>query len=326
MQAEEESNAVVETERVEAGDPQSLRDRGKELHDAGSYSEAALLFGQAADQLQSNDDQVTCRLHQALCWLKANEYEQARDVCTQCLHDATAPAWRARALHRRAKAEWELGNTEQALEDARAAAFLGDRKAVALYGKLMRESRGSSGSIGSLSDTSLFESLLTKSTTEASTMTSEAFNPMGMLGAGDATSGLAKSVLSSLSKRLDDPQTIETLSTFLQSASGPQIQQYAGMAGMQLPEAQAAQLASFCQGMTKQRLQSTVTLGRRAWYVVRLIQKTMKLVSKYRSLLILLCLMVWVKSAVLRPLPLSKRAVRQAAAEALQQAPKSILL
>ena len=56
-----------------------------------------------------------------------------------------SPAVRARAYHRRAKARLALGDTEGALDDSRSAAFLGDRNAVALYGRLMRESAGAGG-------------------------------------------------------------------------------------------------------------------------------------------------------------------------------------
>lgn len=56
-----------------------------------------------------------------------------------------SPAVRARAYHRRAKARLALGDTAGALDDSRSAAFLGDRNAVALYGRLMRESGGAGG-------------------------------------------------------------------------------------------------------------------------------------------------------------------------------------
>eukprot|EP00985_Skeletonema_marinoi_P013317 scaffold6578_cov141-Skeletonema_marinoi.AAC.15 len=46
---------------------------------------------------------------------------------------------RARAHHRRAKARLALGDLDGALEDARSAAFMGDRNAVQFYGRLMRE-------------------------------------------------------------------------------------------------------------------------------------------------------------------------------------------
>ena len=62
----------------------------------------------------------------------------------------TIPAQiRARAHHRRAKARLALGDLDGALEDARSAAFMGDRNAVQFYGRLMRE--GSGGELSSQS-------------------------------------------------------------------------------------------------------------------------------------------------------------------------------
>jgi hypothetical protein len=49
---------------------------------------------------------------------------------------------RARAHHRRAKARLALRDLDGAFEDARCAAFLGDRNAVQFYGRLMREGSG----------------------------------------------------------------------------------------------------------------------------------------------------------------------------------------
>jgi len=117
---------------------------------------------------------ATCRLHQALCALKNKEYQTCVDACSSLLLDEDdekvisssgtsnsdvtesiittlakstsnpplSAAVRARAHHRRAKARLGLDDYDRALEDARTAAFLGDRGAVALYGRLMRE-RGS---------------------------------------------------------------------------------------------------------------------------------------------------------------------------------------
>lgn len=55
------------------------------------------------------------------------------------------PQIRARAHHRRAKARLALNDLDGALEDARSAAFMGDRNAVQLYGRLMREGSGMAG-------------------------------------------------------------------------------------------------------------------------------------------------------------------------------------
>ena len=198
------SRNEINSRREEASE---LRALGKEFHDEGDLTQAASLFDKAASILNSlfsnlssrernlvNDDQgddvlideisqeaATCRLHQALCALKNQEYQTCIDACTSLLDDDnidreidkehektdedilnrneitkltfTKPhlsaAIRARAHHRRAKARLGLSDTDGALEDARTAAFLGDRGAVALYGRLMRE-KGSGYGLGAM--------------------------------------------------------------------------------------------------------------------------------------------------------------------------------
>lgn len=56
---------------------------------------------------------------------------------------------RARAHHRRAKARLALGDLDGALEDARSAAFMGDRNAVQFYGRLMREGSATGAELSS---------------------------------------------------------------------------------------------------------------------------------------------------------------------------------
>jgi len=101
------------------------------------------------------EEAATCRLHEALCNLKNGDYKQCVNTCSIVLHDyhpqegeqadiylyetqtLSAPLL-ARAHLRRAKGRLALNDEDGALEDARAAAFLGDQSAVKLYGRLMR--------------------------------------------------------------------------------------------------------------------------------------------------------------------------------------------
>lgn len=321
------------------------RSQGKELHDAGDFVAAAVEFGAAADLLTNDEDMVeelaTCRLHEALCRLKAEDSLGAVTACSTVLELDQVPALlRARAFHRRAKARRALGENDLALADARSAAFLGDRKAVALYGKLMRES--SAGDDEGMPDlgasSALLESLLGQQQQPAASGTSNSkppmpFLPTSLLDFGKASpfaaggsaggGGLAKSVLTSLSKKLDDEETQDRICGFLQSTSGPQLQQMASMAGLSLAPAQAIKIASFCQSITRKTLRTMVKLTKRLVYVVQLIRKVLLLMAKYRTLLILLCLAGWTKSAILRPIPLSKsakRALRLASQTATGQA------
>lgn len=336
----------------------SLRVTGKELHDQGNFAEAAVSFGAAADiltpLLQQEEEDLTeefatCRLHEALCRLKAEEFEEASTACSEVLGlhgDSVAPALRARAFHRRAKAQLELGDSAGALQDARSASFLGDRKAVALYGKLMRESSpGSSASLmstgsdnmpsssdGMAASSALLESLLSKSSGSSPSLLGASsgddsgglpFSPLSLLSMGQSGAGqggLAKSVLTSLSKRIDDEKTQETLCQYLQGASAPQLQQMAGMAGMQLQRGQAEKIAGFCNSVTPKMIRRTVKLSKRAVYSVQLVRKILKLISKYRNILVLLVLIAWIKSAINRPIPVNKKAIRRAAKEAAKAA------
>jgi len=341
-----------------------LRAQGKERHDAGDYVEAATRFASAADLLQPycKDDNVstdggtnssslaelfaTCRLHQALCCLKSHQYQAVIAACTQVLElPQAAAAVRARAGLRRAKAYLALEQPAKALEDARQAAFWGDRKAVALYGQLMRRNNGNSlngnGMVetsASAKDTSnnnnnnnnnnaaLLESLLSKSLPSSpfeSSSSSAAFSPasllQGALGGGHNGAGgasLAKSVLQSLSKKLDDENTQHQIVGYLQSCNGPMLQTVARLAGIPLPEDQAARLADLARAVTVKRLRRGVHTVQRIAYAVQLLRKLGKVLYKYRPWLILCVFLAWTKSAVLRPLPVSRQQRRATAAAA----------
>lgn len=333
-----------------------LRVKGKAFHDEGDFVVAATNFASAADLLEpliahEAEEFVTCRLHEALCRLKASQYEEAVTACSQVLqlsNDSIEPALRARAFHRRAKAQLELGNVDEALEDARSAAFLGDRKAVALYGKLMRENSGmsSSSALSGMSDgdgsafgssADLLQSLLSKSSMASSPLpessgdsSSSPFSALSLLSgmSQDMASGnqgnLAKSVLTAVSKRLEDENTQDTLCGYLQSASGPQLQQMAGMAGMQLPEEQAAKIASFCNSVTPKTIQKTLKTSKRAIYAIQLIRKVLRLIAKCSGLIVLLLVLTWIKSAVLRPIPINKRLARRATKEGAKLAKAAV--
>lgn len=350
---EEEDNDDEDGEKTTAS---SLRARGKDLHDAGNYVEAADLFRRASRRLLADEEAkagggeapeeeyATCRLHEALCRLKAGgplQAEGAVEACGSVLdrRDGLPNVLVARAYHRRAKAYLALGRPDDALTDARSAAFLGDRKAVALYGKLMRE-HPSSGELGGgtsqgglmTDSSSLLDVLMNAGSSNGGGPTFPSaldhLTPGGLpflpsladLGGGHGSDGgsLAQSVLSSLSKKLHDEATQDSICRFLQQTSPLQIRSFAGVAGVPIAERQADQLASFCRGITPGRLRGWIRTGHRVAYGVRLMRKLSKVVSKYRTLLIVLCLLAWTKSAILRPIPLSK-AVKRAQSALLQR-------
>ena len=344
-----QSSTEMKAENMEISAYTEYRTKGKELHDQGSFIEAAASFRQAADTLLSAvssdeekittggsfEDLMTCKLHEALCYLKAEQFDKAQEACTyviewettEQLPDSIAPALRARAFHRRAKAKLESNQTEAALEDARAAAFLGDRKAVALYGKLMRGSSSSSLSTAESPDpfsSSILDSLFSQSagsmpdfsgTSGSPSPSLESMFPAGLfgsspMGSSDLGGSLAKSVLSSLSKRIEDESTQASICQYLQSTSGTQLQQMASMAGISLGESHATKIANFCKSVTPRLIQKLVRNFKRLMYVVRFIRKVIKVMNKYRNVLILFCIAAWSKSALLRPFPISKRQQR----------------
>lgn len=335
----------------------ALRLEGKEHHDRGDFIKAAEVFQRAADTLLSNDDEssmrlsedyATCRLHQALCNLKSENYELCIEACSDVLQDedrgsSHGPAINARAYHRRAKAKMALGDNAGALQDARTASFLGDGKAVNLYGKLMRET--SSADYGDIMSnplmpetpmasphSALLESLMNKSSDSSPMGGLPDFNPMSMLmgnsgdllsSLGSGGSGMAKSVVKNLVKKLDDESTRVTISDFLQRTDTAQLRNLAGMAGVDgISDDQLAKIEKFCHGVTPKTIKRTVGLTKVAVYLFKVIRRTLELIQKYKTLIVAAMILLWTKSAILRPLPINKRAAKKAAKLAAKEALK----
>jgi chemotaxis protein histidine kinase CheA len=409
---EEETNqevtssvAVISSEQAH-----SLRLQGKQAHDQGEFEVAADLFSQAAQALlllippisssseeeeeeedpedeekasKTVEEYATCRLHQALCYLKSHHYEQCLETCSELLESNSTPmttnaettittttttptnhatrpvvpyssAIRARAYHRRAKARLGLDMPTLALDDARAAAFLGDAKAVQLYGKLMRQWGGggsSSSDDGGASSSSdgLLQALLSKSTATTTnngdTSSSSAFSPASLLfggagsngnlassllntltgsskgsASGTASSSLASSVLKSLAKRLDDPTTHTSVASFLQQTTKTQLSQYATMAGLAIPDVYLEQVAALCQAVTARKILWTIKLSKVVIFITQFVRRVAKIMRKYRSLILCLVLLQWTKSAILRPIPVDRVASKKAARHELTKA------
>ena len=371
-----------ESEDVDSDDASSsltkiataLRLEGKEYHDQGDFVKAAEVFQKAADTLLNGDDEsseslrmsedyATCRLHQALCNLKSENYELCIEACTDVLQDDSddanassgsthQPAINARAYHRRAKAKMALGDNSGALQDARTASFLGDGKAVNLYGKLMRETSSSdfsslmnplmpnnpsSSSDSPLSPHSaLLESLMNKSSggidggfpdfSPASLLFGGngggGSNLLGALGSGG--SGMAKSVVKNLVKRLDDESTHTTMCNFLQKTDKAQLTNLLGMAGVDnaIDDSMLEKLVNFCHGVTPKGIRRTVRGTKVVVYIFKLIRRTMQVINRYKSVIVALFILQWTKSAFFRPLPINKRAIKKAAKLAAKEALK----
>lgn len=352
-----------------------LRQKGKELHDNGDWGEAAEVFQEAADLLQDVPSAVseycTCRLHEALCRLKVDDYEGCVEVCTGLLESTpfyslgsqVTSLIRARAHHRRAKAYLAMGEPQHvdlALEDARAAAFLGDRKAVALYGKLMREHSSSSETDALMSETDqsqLFQDLFqgknpflspdfgSPSSSSAlppsfgsNPLLSSLLNKSPLEDGEGALPSLLKSnkkkkkgkkdqndagkLAKSIVKKLTQKlqDDAEGICRHLNSTTPAQLQQWATLAGASLSDRQANQLVSVCHAVTPKRITATVAWSKRVWYGVSLMRKSLQLVQKYRQILILAAIFGWIRSSLHRPAPINKRAARLAAKAAAKAA------
>eukprot|EP00526_Cylindrotheca_closterium_P000693 CAMPEP_0113634376 /NCGR_PEP_ID=MMETSP0017_2-20120614/17897_1 /TAXON_ID=2856 /ORGANISM="Cylindrotheca closterium" /LENGTH=377 /DNA_ID=CAMNT_0000545067 /DNA_START=247 /DNA_END=1380 /DNA_ORIENTATION=+ /assembly_acc=CAM_ASM_000147 len=341
----DEANDSEINENVELAT--KLRLQGKECHDEGDFKKAGELFQQAADALEQSgqkdhmDEYATCRLHQALCQLKEKRFDLCLEACTSILQDddstapnsgdiqAVSPFIRARAYHRRAKAKLALEDRTGALQDARSAAFLGDSRGVALYGRLMREPtiqsdeqsivQGSNAQ-NSSPNMAMFESLLqsNKSSPSSSLMTD--FSPASLLmGSGgnnlaqalgsDGGSSLAQSVIKSLSKRLDDENTHSTISNYLKKTNKSQLQQLLAMAGMSdIQDSQIDRIVSICHGITPKTIKRVVKATKGAVYSIKLVRRIMQVVNKYKTVFVGLIILQWTKSALFRPTPIDKAA------------------
>jgi len=315
-----------------------LRQKGKTSHDSGDFSSAAVSFGTAADlllQCGSEEDAATCRIHEALCRWKNDEYDECVRVCGTVLRDTDddneeeegpchrpaflSAAVRARAHHRRAKGKMSLGDEEGALDDARAAAFLGDGGAVALYGRLMRDR--SPPSLFSSSQSSLFplmgnDSLLSDGSSPSSSSSSsslvESLLSMGMdsgsssllapnvlngLLSNDGRSSVPSSLLQSLLRRVESPSTQETICTLAKSLSSDQILSYAETAGITLSRKTAGKLATFCTSLTPKKIGKAVSVSKGAWYVWEILRRLVRVWDKYKTTLVYCLILAWIVRA-----------------------------
>lgn len=421
-----ELNLLIESNRDKAS---QLRVEGKELHDSGELDLAATTFHKAASILDGvlsemlsssseydnkpgisllqeiHQESATCRLHQALCALKSQQYQQCIDTCTFLLEDdvtsvqgksdsttdqitdnsflpeittttvmhtspispqpslrpyssSTLPtlstAIRARAHHRRAKAKLALSDAEGALEDARTAAFLGDRGAVDLYGRLMREN----GNMDDYTNTnplfpssnenlqSLFNSfsseqqstnnnplglgsllgssLMTKDENKSSNISPFGSNSgIGQLGSlasllmnnspgpnnnpSFPSSSLTKSILSTLTEKIESESTQESICNFLNSASSAQISGLASMANVPLSSQQISKIISVAHSVTPQKISKGVKWTKRSISFVKIFSKVLRVLKKYWHLLVYMMVLQWIKSAVNRPIIVKKR-------------------
>jgi len=313
-------------------------------------------------------------------------------------------AARARAHHRRAKAMLALNQYENALDDARTAAFLGDRNAVSFYGRLMRGSNNENGSLvensneskheqfasilqsssnndntissnigngnggieNSLSSNDIFASLLSSATSSPSYSSSPFSNNNGILGQqhsnsnnnnnnippinpfealgslsnmmngmgttttsptnnnnnnGGAGGGIAESMitnmikttLSTFTKRIEDETTQQNICTYLQSITIAQLSNIVSMTGIPIPNSLQIRIVTFANNVTPISIQKYTLFVKRLIYIGTIVKKILKVISKYKHIIVFMFVMVWIKSSLLRPVvTTSRRAAKKA--------------
>ena len=133
-------------------------------------------------------------------------------------------------------------------------------------------------------------------------------------------SSIAKSVLASVAKKAEDKDMQQTVCNYLNGMDSTQIISLSSMAGMPLSDDVANRIVSFANGVTPRGIARSVTFTKRIVFVGAIIRKILKVIGKYKHLIILLVLVGWTKSAIQRPVVLGKKAAKKAAKMAAEAA------
>ena len=124
---------------------------------------------------------------------------------------------------------------------------------------------------------------------------------------------LAKSLLMKLVQKIDEEDTQKTVCQFLNNnaANEQQLTQYASIVGVPLSSEQASKIVSFATNLTSHGLKKGVSLTKRVLKLAQIGLKFVRVVAKYRHLIVYFMLLGWIKSANLRPIhvnvPVKKR-------------------
>jgi len=125
------------------------------------------------------------------------------------------------------------------------------------------------------------------------------------------SNNLAKSVMSNLLKRVEDENTQETICTYLQSTNTQQIMTFASMAGVQMKEDNARRLASLANGVTVKGIRKSITNIKRFISITKTCRKVLKVIDKYKAVIVLGMLFYWARSAVNRPIAITSKRARK---------------
>ena len=104
---------------------------------------------------------------------------------------------------------------------------------------------------------------------------------------GGGMDTLAKSVLSSLLKRIEDEETQVTICNYLQSTNVRQVMQFSSMAGVPMTEQNAGRLVSFANGVTPKGISKSISKVRQGITVVNTLRQIWKVIDKYKPVIVL---------------------------------------
>ena len=129
---------------------------------------------------------------------------------------------------------------------------------------------------------------------------------------------MAKSLLLSLTSRIKDESNQRTISTYLRGLDVTQLMGLSSMAGVPLNRSSANEIVKIANGFTPWQIRKYVWRMKRVVTMGGTLRKALKVLSKYKHLLILFVMIYWIKSAILQPVVVGKSAVKKAAKKAIR--------
>jgi hypothetical protein len=120
---------------------------------------------------------------------------------------------------------------------------------------------------------------------------------------------------SMLQRITNDVQFQSTICQFLQNVSMQQVQQYLQLFGLSnlvtLPSKYIESIIQFCHAITLVRLQRMIFITKCMNYCRQIIQRILRIIHRYHTIIVLYFVSIWIQSSVKRPIPISKKMQRR---------------
>ncbi|GMI47572.1 hypothetical protein TrCOL_g4632 [Triparma columacea] len=268
---------------------------------------------------------TTAKLHGSLCALKLGEYKEALELAREASIKESEPSSSssssdsdsdvneyttsssthplseyvnlvpvkslARSHFRAARASQLLGQTESSKEDARIAAFLGDDKGAALYGRIIRDEGGMDNEMGQTGFRGIVEEIGNQDFGTDDLGGLSALTGLGGLGgmkgigggnSPDGSIDLLKSFLTNALSSLSNPSTRTSIASFCQSASPGTVLGLAAMAGADVGKDRADSISRIAKSITEDRLEKAVIWTGRIRKVFKVIKRVGRMVKNVK--------------------------------------------